>query len=58
MKRWLLLRRNLEKPDDPLSITDYQVYAPANTTLEEMVSVAGRRWPIEECFGIAKDKLG
>lgn len=58
MKRWLLLRRNIEKPDDPLSITYYQVYAPANTTLEEMVSVAGQRWRIEECFSIAKDKLG
>jgi SRSO17 transposase len=58
MKRWLLLRRNIEKPDDPLSITYYQVYAPADTTLEDMVSVAGQRWRIEECFGIAKDKLG
>jgi SRSO17 transposase len=58
MQRWLLLRRNIEKPDDPLSITYYQVYAPTHTTLEEMVSVAGQRWRIEECFGIAKDKLG
>ena len=47
MKRWLLLRRNIEKPDDPLSITYYQVYAPADTTLEDMVSVAGQRWRIE-----------
>lgn len=58
MKRWILLRRNIEKPDDPLSITYYQVYAPAKTTLEEMVLVAGGRWRIEECFAIAKDKLG
>lgn len=58
MKRWILLRRNTEKPDDPLSTTYYQVYAPANTTLEEMVLVAGQRWRIEECFAIAKDKLG
>lgn len=58
MKRWLLFRRNLEKPDDPHSITYYQAYAPANTTLEEMVSIAGQRWRIEECFGITKDKLG
>lgn len=58
MKRWILLRRNVEKPDDPLSITYYQVYAPANITLEEMVLVAGQRWRIEECFAIAKDKLG
>lgn len=58
LKRWLLFRRNLEKPDDPHSITYYQVYAPANTKLEDMILIAGRRWRIEECFGIAKDKLG
>lgn len=58
MKRWILLRRNIEKPDDPLSTTYYQVYAPADTTLEEIVFIAGQRWRIEECFGIAKDKLG
>lgn len=58
MKRWLLFRRNLEKPDDPHSITYYQAYAPAHTTLEDMVSIAGQRWRIEECFAFAKDKLG
>lgn len=58
MKRWILLRRNIEKPDDPLSITYYQVYAPADTTIEHIVLVAGQRWRIEECFAIAKDKLG
>jgi hypothetical protein len=58
MKRWILLRRNIEKPDDLLSITYYQLYAPANTALEEIVLVAGQRWRIEECFAIAKDKLG
>lgn len=58
MKRWILLRRNIEKPDDPLSITYYQVYATADTTIEDMVFVAGQRWRIEECFAIAKDKLG
>ncbi|MEP0873931.1 hypothetical protein NDA01_29935 [Trichocoleus desertorum AS-A10] len=56
--RWLLFRRNLEKPDDPHSITYYQVYAPANTMLEEMGAVAGQRWWIEECFTVAKDQLG
>jgi SRSO17 transposase len=57
MKRWILLRRNIERPDDPLSIAYYQVYAPADTTLEEMVLIAGQRWRVEECFEIAKDKL-
>lgn len=58
LRRWLLFRRNLEKPDDPHSITYYQVYAPADTTLETMVAVAGQRWRIEECFTVAKDQLG
>jgi SRSO17 transposase len=58
MKRWLLFWRNLEKPDDPHSTTYYQVYAPADTTLETMVSIAGGRWRIEECFTVAKDQLG
>jgi len=58
MKRWLLFRRNLENPDEPHSMTYYQVYAPAQTTLETMVSIAGGRWRIEECFSVAKDQLG
>jgi SRSO17 transposase len=58
MKRWLLFRRNLEKPDHPHSTTYYQVYAPADTTLETIVSVAGQRWRIEECFTVVKDQLG
>ncbi len=58
MKRWILLRRNIEKPHDPLSITYYQVHAPVDTTIEDMVFVAGQRWRIEECFANAKDKLG
>ena len=58
MNRWILFRRNLEKPDEPMSTTYYQVYADAETSLEEMVLVAGQRWRIEECFSIAKDRLG
>ena len=50
MKRWILLRRNVDKPDDPLSLTYYQGYASADTTLEAMVWVAGQRWRIVACF--------
>lgn len=39
-------------------ITYYQMYAPADIALETMVSVAGQRWRIEECFTVAKDQLG
>lgn len=58
MNRWILFRRNLEKPDEPMSTTYYQVYADAETSLEEMVVVAGQRWRIEECFSIASYRLG
>ena len=36
----------------------YRVFAPANTTLEEMVAVAGKRWAVEECFETAKGECG
>lgn len=57
-KRWLLLRRNIERPDDPRSVTYYQVYAKSETTLQQMVEIAGKRWRIEECFKLAKDQFG
>lgn len=34
------------------------VYADAETTLEEMVRVAGARWAIEESFETAKGEVG
>ena len=57
-KRWLLLRRNIERPDDPRWVTYYQVYAKSETTLQQMVEIAGKRWRIEECFKLAKDQFG
>ena len=36
----------------------YRVFAPADTTLEEMVAVAGKRWAVEECFETAKGECG
>jgi SRSO17 transposase len=57
-KRWLLFRRNIERPDDPRSITYYQVYAKSETTLQQMVEIAGKRWAIEECFKLAKNHFG
>lgn len=57
-KRWLLFRRNIERPDDPRSVTYYQVYAKSETTLQQMVEIAGTRWRIEECFKLAKDQFG
>jgi SRSO17 transposase len=53
--RYLLLRRNI---DDPKDIAYHTVYSPITATMEEIVRVAGQRWPIEECFQIGKGETG
>jgi SRSO17 transposase len=53
---WLLLRRNLEDPDE---LAYYVVFAPKKgTTLEQLVKVAGTRWRMESGFSEAKGELG
>jgi SRSO17 transposase len=42
---WMLARRSISDP-------------PARTTLATLVRVAGRRWPVEECFQQAKNETG
>ena len=53
--RWLLVRRSVDNPQERAY---YRVFAPAGTTLKEMVAVAGRRWAVEECFAAAKGECG
>ncbi len=36
----------------------FRGYGPATTTVEELVSIAGMRWKIEECFEDAKGTVG
>ena len=52
---WLLARRSVAKPGE---LAYYVCFGPAGTTLEELVSVAGTRWAIEECFEEAKGEVG
>ena len=52
---WLLVRRSVAKPGE---LAYYVCYAPAGTTLEELVWVAGIRRAIEECFEEAKGQVG
>ena len=54
-QRFLLLRRSRTKAEE---ITAYLVFGPADTTLEEMACVAGRRWAIEESFAQSKSEVG
>jgi SRSO17 transposase len=52
---WALVRRSLS---DPTDLAYYMCYGPASTTLATLVQVAGRRWPVEECFQQAKNEAG
>jgi SRSO17 transposase len=52
---WVIARRSLKDPDD---IAYYVCYGPSGTTLRTLAWVAGRRWPIEECFQQGKNEAG
>jgi SRSO17 transposase len=51
-QHWLLLRRCLSAGQEK---TYYFVFAPAGTTLQQMVQAGGARWHIEEDFENGKD---
>jgi SRSO17 transposase len=55
MRRWLLVRRSTEDPDD---LGFYQAYGPGETTVEELVGACQERWAVEECFAEAKGEVG
>ena len=49
------MRRQIEDPDE---LTAYIVFAPEQTSLQELARVAGSRWKIEEAFEEAKGEVG
>lgn len=53
----VLMRRHPEHPD---KITFFFVFVPAAraVTLATIITVAGRRWPVEECFQQGKGQVG
>jgi SRSO17 transposase len=51
---WVLARRRISDGE----LAYYICYGPARTTLNELISVAGSRWAIEECFQAAKNEAG
>ena len=55
MRRWLLVRRSTDDPED---LGFYQAYGPEGTTVEELVRVCQDRWTVEECFAEAKGEVG
>ena len=54
-RHWVLARRSLSRPEE---IAYYLAYAPAETTLDGLIKVAGVRWAIEERFQTAKGECG
>ncbi|MFI6603529.1 IS701 family transposase [Nonomuraea sp. NPDC050536] len=58
-QRWLLVRRSLApNAKGELELAYYLCHAPAGTTLDDLVAIAGARWAIEECFQSAKNETG
>jgi SRSO17 transposase len=57
-ERWLVARRSVTSPDDPRSTAFFLVFAPAATTLEEIVRALGQRWTIETGFEESKGEVG
>jgi SRSO17 transposase len=55
MAHWLLARRSVSRPDE---IAYYFVFGPAESTLEQVVRVAGTRWQVEQAFELAKGEVG
>src|SRR5947207_8292788 len=49
-----LIRRSVDTGE----LAFYHCYNPAHADVGELVHVAGARWPIEECFGSAKNEVG
>jgi SRSO17 transposase len=54
-ERCFLVRRRRGAPEE---LQGYVAFAPAGTTLEQLVRVAGSRWTIEVAFAAAKGEVG
>jgi Transposase DDE domain len=56
-REFLLIRRLVSRPDQ---YTFYLCYAPSDrpATMTYFITIAGRRWPVEETFKTGKDVLG
>ncbi len=54
-EHWWLARRSLS---DPSEVAYYFTFAPAATSLEPLVEVAGTRWAVEETLETGKGEVG
>ncbi|MFF2804891.1 transposase [Streptomyces sp. NPDC058051] len=55
VEHWVLARRSIT---DPTEVAYYVCFAPEGTSLNTLLTVACRRWTIEECFRTAKNECG
>ena len=54
-RHWLLIRRKISGPAD---LAFFYCHAPGLVSLPVLVKVAGKRWPVEECFQQGKGQAG
>jgi SRSO17 transposase len=54
-KRYLLIRRSKTAPHN---MRAYACFAVANTPVQKLVEIAGRRWTVETCFKESKTEVG
>jgi SRSO17 transposase len=57
-ERWLLVRRQCDRPEEEREYKYYRSNAPAPLPLATLVRVCGLRWPIESCCKEGKGELG
>ncbi|SFT80629.1 hypothetical protein SAMN05660657_03204 [Geodermatophilus amargosae] len=57
--RWVLARRTIPTdPGEESQLAFYVCAGPTDTSLEQLIAVAGSRWRIEECFAAARNEAG
>ncbi|SOR76714.1 FOG: Transposase [Streptomyces chartreusis NRRL 3882] len=54
-RHWVLARRSVSRPEE---ISHYVAYCPADTTLDELIRIAGSRSAVEEWFQTGKQECG
>jgi SRSO17 transposase len=54
-RHWLLIRRKIS---DPADLAFFYCHAPGLVSVSILIRVAGKRWPVEECFQQGKGQTG
>ena len=57
-KHCLLIRRSLHEGEKAAKLAYFLIFAPTETTLQQMVQAVGARWTVESCFEEGKGEVG